>query len=186
MGGSVTGSGTVGSPVLAYFAYGSNLCVRRLRARVPDVRFRQVGSLPGYVLKWHKRSVDDSAKCSIFPQDRAGTVHGAIFAVPEDQKAALDKAEGLGSGYEEIEVEVETSGDTRSCFTYIAETTHIDDSLQPYSWYRDLVVAGAEAVGLPPDYLDSLRCVAAAHDPDMERDARERRAIPCQQEMVDP
>ena len=48
-----------------YFAYGSNLCFPRLRARVPGVRALGPALLRGHELRWHKRGTDGSGKCSI-------------------------------------------------------------------------------------------------------------------------
>jgi hypothetical protein len=58
---------------------------------------------------------------------------------------ALDDAEGLGSGYHEEIVHVLSpkGGEVVVC-TYIADASFIDDSLQPYSWYKNFVLAGAE------------------------------------------
>jgi hypothetical protein len=136
--------------------------------------------LPGHILRWHKRSnKDGSGKCSIEKQeDGSGIVRGAIFSVPDKQMIELDRVEGLGFGYQQCLIEVETSTGPEECITYLAEETHIDDELRPFSWYRDLVVAGAEAVGLHGDYLESLRQVTAIQDPDPDRDAGERSFIP--------
>jgi gamma-glutamylcyclotransferase (GGCT)/AIG2-like uncharacterized protein YtfP len=175
-------------PVIAYFAYGSNLCMRRLRSRVADARFVEQASLPGYVLKWHKRSnKDGSGKCSIEQHGNgSGIVHGAIFSLPEDQKTDLDRVEGLGFGYDEVSIEVGTATGIRECVTYRATATHIDDSLRPFSWYRDLVVAGAEALELHPEYVESLRLTPAIDDPDSRRDVKERSFIPCDGWVVQP
>ena len=167
--------------MIAYFAYGSNLCLGRLRSRVADAQFVEAASLPGHVLKWHKRSnKDGSGKCSIGQHgDGSGIVQGAIFSLPEDQKVDLDRAEGRGFGYEEVSIEVETATGPKECVTYRAEATHIDDSLRPFSWYRDLVVAGAEALELHPDYVELLRRTPAIDDPDRARDMKQRSFIPC-------
>lgn len=165
---------------LRYFAYGSNLCLTRLRSRVPGVRPLGPALLRGYVLRWHKRSVDHSGKCSIARSDDAASiVHGALFAIPRSEKYRLDDAEGLGKGYDEIMVSVESSDGDESAYTYVAAPSHIDDTLRPYTWYKDLVVAGAESHDLPPRYLAMLRLVAAEADPDTDRDSSERKFLPC-------
>jgi hypothetical protein len=52
--------------------------------------------------------------------------------------------------------------------TYIADASFIDDSLQPYSWYKDFVLAGAEEHGLPAEYVESrIVAVHAIGDPDL-------------------
>ncbi len=173
--------GTQTEMAILYFGYGSNLCLPRLRGRVPDVQFVRPAQLSGYVLSWHKRSTKDgSGKCSISAQaGKAGKVYGALFAIPEHQKSLLDRAEGLGKGYHEAEVQVETETGPKRAVTYVADPDYIDDSLSPYSWYRDLVAAGGEALGLPADYLQRIREIPAEDDPDTERDAQERKVLPC-------
>jgi hypothetical protein len=51
-----------------------------------------------------------------------------------------------------------------------------DDSLQPYSWYKNFVLAGAEEHRLPAEYVESrIGAVHAIRDPDPQR-AQARRA----------
>ncbi len=49
--------------------------------------------------------------------------------------------------------------------------TSTDSALKPYTWYRELVVAGAREHGLPHEYVQSLQVAAAVEDPDRERHA---------------
>jgi hypothetical protein len=58
---------------------------------------------------------------------------------------------------------------------YVA--SHVDDSLRPYSWYRDLVLDGAEAIGLPIEWIVGVRAVDVLDDPDEERAGRARRFL---------
>ncbi len=165
---------------VTYFAYGSNRCLPRLENRVPGVRALGRASLLGYELRWHKRGADQSGKCSVVPSGSvAAVVHGALFAIPKAEKHLLDRVEGLGNGYGEITVRVESSRGATSAQTYVAASTHIDDSLRPYAWYRDLVVSGAEFPDLPADYVESLRLVVAQQDRDASRAKRNWVFLPC-------
>ena len=162
---------------LPYFAYGSNLCLRRLRSRIPGVEVAGRAALGGFDLHWNKRSADGSAKCNIAPSPRRdAAVHGALIGLPMLERSLLHRIE---EGYREYPIAVETGGESVSAFTYVARRSWVDDSLRPYSWYRDLVVAGAEAVGLSRDYVDRLREVETILDPDSERERRNRACIPC-------
>ncbi len=178
---------------VACFAYGSNLCLPRLRHRVPGVVVAGAAELRGWALRWHKRGVDGSGKCSIVrvaTGDGApdalsaiggavhdAVVHGALVLLPPDEKHRLDAAESLGVGYDEHEVVVVQAGVERRAMSYVARPEMRDDALRPYSWYRDLVVAGAAAHGLPPAWVASLAAVDALEDPERERDLRERRFL---------
>lgn len=163
---------------IRYFAYGSNLCLRRLRDRAPSARPEGRATLPGYRLCWHKRSADGSGKCSVSASENA-IVHGVLFSMPAEEKVRLDAVEGLGNGYADVEVAVESKEGRVLASTYVATEEHVDESLKPYSWYRDLVIAGARTFGLPGDYIESLRQVSAIEDPRTERDGKNRRSVPC-------
>lgn len=159
-----------------YFAYGSNLCLPRLRSRVPNVALVGRAVLPGHDLRWHKRSIDTSGKCNVI-EAPTSIVHGALFEMSPEGKRLLDRAEGRGLGYDDAEVRVEAADGPFRAVTYLADPAYIDETLTPFTWYRDLVISGAEALGFPTDYVSRLRDVDAAPDPDRERDARERRFL---------
>jgi hypothetical protein len=164
---------------MLYFAYGSNLCLARLRDRVPSVEFVAVASLEGYALRWHKRSnKDGSGKFSVV-EAAESSVPGALFAIPASEKLRLDRAEGLNYGYDEREVTVSSGDERHRALTYVASPSHIDDSLLPLSWYRDLTVDGATRLGLPREHIAFLRSIPTAQDEDAEREADERRFLPC-------
>lgn len=158
------------------FAYGSNMPTTRILARCPSARFAGVAELPGFQLQWHKKSRDGSGKCDIVPTDRPGaSVFGVLYEIAGEDKADLDKAEGLGSGYDETEIEVHSGPDVLAVKAYVA--TAIDPALEPYTWYRALAVAGAREHGLPADYIERLESAPAKEDPDRARHDRNMRLI---------
>jgi hypothetical protein len=165
---------------ILYFAYGSNMSTPRLRYRVPGCRFTFVARLPNYKLCFHKRSNDGSVKCNAFGTAKpTDAVIGAVYQIPTNEKPALDDAEGLGSGYHEgiVPVLSPKGGEVVVC-TYIADASFIDDNLQPYSWYKDFVLAGAEEHQLPPEYVESrIRAVHAIGDPNPRREQARRAEI---------
>lgn len=157
------------------FAYGSNLSSGRLRARVPSARFEGRARLDGYQVRFHKRSVDGSGKASIQPTGNEDCVWGAVFDCPEDEKSALDAAEGLGHGYDEYTVTVHMDDETAvEVLVYAANADSVDDSLEPYTWYLEYVISGAMEQGLPREYIEDLQNTPAVPDPDVRRDARNR------------
>jgi len=157
---------------MLYAAYGSNLHPVRLSLRLPGSRFLGTATIAGWKLLFHKRSLDRSAKCAIFAgQD---SIHVAVYEINEQEKAVLDGIEGVGSGYSVETLDVPGFGD---CFTYIATSSHIDDRLRPYSWYKELVAVGCEALGFPVDYVATIQSIAAIDDPDRERHATNTRLI---------
>ena len=149
-----------------YAAYGSNLHPIRLAERLPSAQLLGTGRLQDWSLRFHKRSMDASGKCSIVPGDEG--VHFAIFDISNDDKLELDRIEGVGSGYAATSLDIPPFGD---CATYIAEAPYVDEALRPYDWYREFVLAGADFHGFPDDYVERIASVRAIPDPDTERSA---------------
>lgn len=164
---------------MKYFAYGSNMSIARLRARTPSAVSLGRHHLGEHDLRFHKSGADRSAKCDAFHTGiRSDRVIGVLFEIDSREKVMLDRAEGLGNGYEEKSVVVVSAeGTPVQAFTYVA--THIDDSLAPFSWYVHHVLTGALEALLPEDYIDTrIRAVRPREDTCRERDARERSIYP--------
>jgi len=153
---------------MLYAAYGSNLHPVRLTRRLPSARLVGTACLPKWSLRFHKRSEDGSGKCSII--DGNDDAHFAVFEISVEDKLALDEIEGVGNGYSGISLSIPGLG---GCVSYIAEETHVDDSLLPYDWYRELVLAGARYHGFPDHYVAEIEMIRALPDPDSERGARQ-------------
>jgi len=147
------------------FAYGSNMLSDRLRAptRVPSARPVGVAYLSGYRLTFDKISQDDSGKCDAQATgNEDDRVYGVLYAVAKNEKPKLDRAEGLGDGYEEKTVEVTTAKGKRSALMYYA--TRKDPARKPYHWYKAFVVAGAVEHTLPFRYVEWLRTAESVQD----------------------
>lgn len=149
---------------MRYAAYGSNLHPLRLLDRLPSARLLGTGHLQDWSLRFHKRSTDASGKCSVFAGNEG--VHFAIFDISEDDKLALDRIEGVGNGYAATTLNIPSFGD---CATYVAEPAYVDETLLPYDWYREFVLAGAEHHGFPADYVARIASVPAITDSNVER-----------------
>ena len=162
-------------PVI-YFAYGSNMSTARLRDRIPSCKALGIATLPGHALYFHKRSTDQSGKCNAFASGNDNTVIGVLFSFDPTERTKLDEAEGVGSGYEHAMVTViNDKGRRRKVLTYLATPDYIDDSLKPYSWYKDFVLAGGREHGLPPEYMaDYVQSVESIDDPNKTRDQKQR------------
>ena len=159
------------SHILRYFAYGSNLCSRRLRKRAPSASLVAVAKLEGHVLRFHKVSrKDGSGKCDAFATGNpTDYMWGAVFDIDSTDRPRLDREEGLGLGYVEKSVDVESTVESISAFTYVASPEAIRFDLRPYSWYKGFVLAGAIEHDLSPEYVDAIRSVVAIEDPDEAR-----------------
>jgi len=156
-----------------YFAYGSNLHPERLGRRTPSRRLVGVAELPGYDLRFHKRSgVDGSAKCdAYFTGDDDHRVLGVVYAMAEVDFPALDRVESLGSGYA-LEVRpVTVDGRGLEVFLYVAQSGYIDPGSRPFGWYRDLVLQGARYHAFPEAYVRGIAEVQPVADPNPDRAA---------------
>lgn len=153
---------------MRYAAYGSNLHPLRLCARTPSAALQGTDVIAGYTLAFLKRARDGSAKCTIAPA--AGSfVHVAVYEIDDAEKGKLDEAEGLGFGYEIQRFELARFA---ACLAYVAQPGHLDATLKPYTWYKELVLAGCEAHGFPDDYVQRIRAVEAVVDPQAARHAQ--------------
>ncbi|MBW0448788.1 gamma-glutamylcyclotransferase [bacterium M00.F.Ca.ET.228.01.1.1] len=147
----------------AYFAYGSNMSEPRLAQRVNPFRRIAIGYLDGYRLTFDKVSVDGSGKCDCEHTGAAGhRVWGVVFAMDVGKQAALDKAEGVGSGYDRHKIELPADIGVITAVTYFA--TRKKPGLSPYRWYKDHVLFGARAAQLPPEYIAAIEAIASMED----------------------
>lgn len=164
---------------IVYFAYGSNMSTARLRQRMPSCKPLGIAILPGHALRFHKRSTDKSGKCNAFAIGNDNSVIGVLFSFDPAERAKLDEAEGVGSGYEHAMVTViNDKGRRRKVLTYLATPDYIDDSLKPYSWYKDFVLAGGREHSLPPEYIaEYIESVEAVEDPNKTRDKKRRATL---------
>ena len=157
-----------------YFAYGSNMSVRRLKKRVSSAKPLGMGWLPEHRLMFHKRSQDGSGKCDIVPS-RTCTVFGVLFEIDSGEEKNLDQCEGLNYGYLKRKCNVQVGeGRCIPAFTYHADPTRVDDKLKPYSWYLNHVITGAEEASLPETYVQQVRLTERIQDTVHKREKCER------------
>ncbi|WP_024955934.1 gamma-glutamylcyclotransferase [Sulfurospirillum arcachonense] len=158
-----------------YFAYGSNMSVSRLQERVPSAIHLGCYSLKEHDLRFHKFGQDESAKCdAYFTANSLDIIYGALFKINPKEKPSLDKAEGLGHGYEIKEVTITaTDGSLIQAMTYIA--SHIDETIKPFSWYMNHVLIGAQETSLPSEYIQSkMHSIETIEDENKKRDKQQR------------
>jgi len=157
------------------FAYGSNLCIERLRARTPSARVVAVATLGGHSLRWHKKSRDGSGKCDAYATGcDEDVVWGVVYELTPDDKLVLDEFEGLGEDYFEKIVRVTSrDGVVVEAIAYVANPRLLDESVRPYRWYKGFVTTGARQHGFPDDYRAFLEAVEEHDDANAERHSRE-------------
>ena len=149
---------------MLYAAYGSNLHPDRLKERVPSARLRGSSVLEGWGLRFRKRGQDGSSKCDMIPSSE--TLHMAVYQINPAEKPYLDEIESLGEGYLEKEIHIPDYG---TCFVYIAQDSHVDSSLKPFGWYKELVLLGCMHHAFPPEYVKTIQKVPHIQDHDTTR-----------------
>jgi gamma-glutamylcyclotransferase (GGCT)/AIG2-like uncharacterized protein YtfP len=144
-----------------YFAYGSNLRLERMFARVTSARAVGTGWVDGQRLSFGKRGRDGSGKATLVA-DPGARVWGALYAIDRAHWSRLD---GFEPGYARVALDVTTR--RRKCVTagaYVARVTASDRL--PFAWYKRLIVDGAREHGLPTAYIDALRGLPEQRDPE--------------------
>lgn len=155
------------------------MLTRRLNAvdRAPSASALGPGSVTKYKLTFDKIGIDGSGKCNIeYTGKSTDCVCGVLFEIDRADKAALDRVESLGTGYDEQIIEVEMEGGVINAVTYVAMMK--DPNLKPYHWYKAYVVAGAMEHGLPDRYVEWLRTIDTLPDPDSERREAHQAILP--------
>lgn len=149
---------------MLYAAYGSNLHPLRLVERCPSAEAVGVSTLSGWQLRFNKHGRDESGKANIITGN--GEVYLSVYELSDEDRPVLDTIEG--PGYEARSIELEGFG---TCFTYVATAL---GTLDPFDWYKDLVLAGARFHRFPDRYLAELDAFPATTDPDPGRSQRNR------------
>ena len=155
-----------------YLEYGSNLHPIRLTDRIPRARLVGTSELRGYRMAFHKRSEDGSAKCTLhITADPNDIAHAAVYSLPENEITILDAIEGVGEGYDREYLSATVGGQSLDLFTYMASETYVVVDLEPYDWYKRLVLAGARYHDFPRDYIEAIAAVSSRQDADTRRRA---------------
>lgn len=133
----------------------------RITERCSSSRFISRAKVNGYKLLFNKRSKDKSGKANLIYTGDKSLVWGVIFDISEDQKPILDKAEGLGKGYDEYKLIVINDLEQEiECVCYIAtDEKYLDNNLKPYDWYKEYCLIGAKQHNLPEDYILTIESV---------------------------
>lgn len=123
-------------------------------------------------LDFSKLSKDQSGKATLLPADNSIVVHGVLFEISNDDCKALDIAEGKGNGYERYTLKVQVAKDDGLIPAHSYLATKTDSKLQPYNWYKALVLAGAIRHGLPKAHRLEISDLKAVDDPCPCRESR--------------
>lgn len=143
----------------AYFAYGSNLVVDRMRERGAPFRAARPAVLRDRRLVFDKRGFDGSARANVAPAP-GGLVHGVCYELEE---GGLEALRGFESGYDLVEVQVELSAEdgpaTRTAWAFVARPDRRTNA-PPTRAYVALILQGLEEHRLPPEARAEVEAAA--------------------------
>lgn len=140
------------------FCYGSNMSTKRITERCSSSRFITRAYVTGLKLALNKKGKDGSGKANLVTACDKSIVWGVIFDISEDQKPLLDKAEGLGKGYDMFQLgAISDTGGKIQCQCYIAkDPKFLDNNLRPLDWYGEFCLSGAKEHRLPQEWILTL------------------------------
>lgn len=132
----------------AYFAYGSNLCVRQMAQRCPDAADPRPAVLSDHDWLINQRGVATVEPCA------GNQVHGVVWQISDGDLATLDSAEGVPVRYRRDRLTVHTDDGPSPAWVYI---DHRVTPGPPRPGYLPTIIDGAMQHGLPQRWIDFLR-----------------------------
>ncbi len=138
-----------------YFAYGSNMSSRRLRARVPAARSLGSARLADRRLAFNKPGRDGSGRANIV-REPGVAVWGVLYEIEVSDWSVLD---GFEIGYERVKCDV-TSARAEQLSAQVYQWTADTPEITPREWYREYLLEGAREHALPADYVAALERVS--------------------------
>jgi hypothetical protein len=141
---------------MKFFAVGTNMEEAHLRRWVPSARRLTIASLPGFVLRWHKRSLDGGKLAALRTEHLDDVTWGVVYEVDEHGRGQIDDAQRAAGYRGERATVVDPTGAEHDVSVYVARAEMIDDSMAPTRSYRDPTVDAARANGFPAEYVDEL------------------------------
>lgn len=145
---------------MLYFAYGSNLNLRRMRRHAARAKPIGVARLSGYKLVF-RRFID------IAPE-KTGVVWGALYEITPACERTLDAYEDCPALYRKITVQVEIDGEMKEAMAYVMN----DDGVAPPAIaYFTVVAQGYRDWKLDPGPLTKAR-IAVMHAQKVQKPPR--------------
>ena len=143
-----------------YFGYGSNLNLTSLRAKGVEPLSSERAVLHGWKLSFNVRHWfrHEGGVGNILPSSNTmDQVHGMLHICEDEHLPLLDAVEAYGTGYDRIEIEVETDHGMVQATTYVGMPGYLDDTCLPTRRYLNIILKGASEAGLDETYIEKLR-----------------------------
>ncbi len=131
-----------------YFAYGSNMSSRRLRARLPGAQSHGRSWLEDRRLICNKPSKDGSGKANLIDEVGA-VVWGVLYEIGDDSWSTLDRYE---PDYTRFACEAHLEANRRA-IAQVYVWTERGPEIPPLAWYREHMLEGAREHELPEEHI---------------------------------
>ncbi|NIS09684.1 MAG: gamma-glutamylcyclotransferase [Candidatus Dadabacteria bacterium] len=141
---------------MKYFAYGSNMNIKRMEQRGVTVYKRAKACLMGYTLRFNKKSrTFDGAGSANIVEYENGMIQGVLYEIDNNGIINLDKYESYPVEYDRRLMSVILkNGVEKEAYVYIAQATRTSDDLRPTKEYLSHLLC-AEGL-LSADYMSRL------------------------------
>ena len=147
-----------------YFAYASDLLESRLKAGGgPSAKLIGIGRVKGMKFAFSQESkVWRGGVADMIPStNEEDEVWGAVYRLKAADLIGLNKQKGTNKEdplYEQIYVKVEMSDKVVSAISFgIVDHKRLSYGAAPSPQYKECLVRGAEELGLPDEYIETLR-----------------------------
>ncbi|MDX1811522.1 MAG: gamma-glutamylcyclotransferase family protein [Gammaproteobacteria bacterium] len=143
-----------------YFGYGSNLNLTSLRAKGVEPLSSEKAILHDWKLAFNVRHWfrHEGGVGNIIPAENSeNQVHGMLHLCEDEHLPLLDAVEAYGTGYDRIDIEVETDHGMIKATTYVGMPGYLDDNCLPTRRYLNIILKGATEAGLDEAYIEKLR-----------------------------
>lgn len=150
-----------------YFGYGSNMSAISLRAKGVEPTESVPAMLSGWRLVFNIPDFFSIEGCTgnieRAPNDE---VHGVLHECDDEQLAVLDRLEALGVSYARTTLAVTTyDGRAIDAQVYVGLPQRLSREGKPSNRYRRILLTGAEAAKLRPDYVTRIRKIQVQPTP---------------------
>jgi len=142
---------------MRHFGYGSNLNMEFLRGYCPGAEFVMRAYLPNYEVQFRFWSERRQGGISTIIEKPGGLVHGVIYEVPEEELLDLDVLESVPQGLYRRETFLVLGEDGAWHEADLYRVAEPKGPFTPSRGYVELMLAGAKANGLAPEYVKKIK-----------------------------
>ena len=146
---------------MRHFGYGSNLNMEFLRGYCPSAELVMKAYLPNHEVQFRFWSERRQGGISTIIEKPGSLVHGVIYEVPENELLDLDVLESVPQGLYRRETFLVLGEDGEWHEADLYRVTEPKGPFTPSRGYVELMLAGARAHGLAPEYVKKIEEIYA-------------------------